>query len=69
MGITRGELSKLIAAGVVRGCRLSKNGRLFFYREHIGEAIVHPPQTPSKESPMAGRAAIEKEVRSPNGFK
>ncbi len=39
-GITRHELRKLIADGIVHGCRLTSNGRLYFYREHIRETVM-----------------------------
>lgn len=48
-GLSHYELDTLIAQGVVRGRRLTPNGRLYFYREHIREVILKPLQSPTHQ--------------------
>ena len=43
-GISAQELRSLIASGIVHGSRLKPGGRLYFWREHIREAILQPLQ-------------------------
>ena len=41
-GISEYELKALMAAGIIKGARLTPGGRLYFYREHIRAAILGP---------------------------
>jgi hypothetical protein len=50
-GLSHYELDTLIAQGVVHGRRLTPNGRLYFYREHIREVILKPLENHHEQQP------------------